>query len=134
MKTIISRVFSTVILALVLSACSDNANQQNGSTEAESAAANGFTPAATVPGQPHKTDTVIIKAMAFSPATITVQKGDTVCWINQDMVAHDISQYPDRKWHSALLQPGDHYVQTFNDSSSYFCSIHPTMLGKVLMK
>ncbi|MBS1644786.1 MAG: hypothetical protein JST36_07075 [Bacteroidetes bacterium] len=134
MKTIFSSAFSMVILALALSACSGDANQPSNTTEAESAAANGFTPAATVPAKPHKTDTVIIKAMAFSPATITVQKGDTIYWINQDMVAHDISQYPDRKWHSALLQPGDHYVQTFDDSSSYFCSIHPTMLGKVLLQ
>jgi plastocyanin len=35
-----------------------------------------------------KVDTVEIKDMKFQPAEITVKKGDTIVWINHDMVTH----------------------------------------------
>ncbi|MEO6830822.1 MAG: plastocyanin/azurin family copper-binding protein [Chitinophagaceae bacterium] len=126
--------FGVAITLFTLSGCSGSSNQQNTPASADqSAAANGFTPNA-VDNTHHNTDTVQIKAMAFSPANITIAKGDTVYWINNDVVAHDVSQFPDRTWKSALLQPHESFSRVFDDSSSYYCSIHPTMLGKVLMK
>lgn len=82
----------------------------------------------------NKKDTVIIKLMAFNPTPITVNKGDTIVWINQDIVAHDVSHYPDRSWHSDTLQPNDVFQKVIEDSSTYFCSIHPTMIGKFDIK
>ncbi|MCO6497337.1 MAG: hypothetical protein J5I50_06710 [Chitinophagaceae bacterium] len=79
-------------------------------------------------------DTVIIKLMAFNPDTLSVNVGDTIVWINQDIVAHDISHFPDRAWHSDTLNPKDVFVKVIDDSSSYFCSIHPTMRGLVTLK
>lgn len=81
----------------------------------------------------NKRDTVIIKMMAFDPETISVHKGDTIVWINQDIVAHDVSQWPDRSWHSDTLNRDDVFEKVVDDSSSYFCSIHPTMTGKFLI-
>lgn len=82
----------------------------------------------------NKRDTVVIKAMAFVPAALTIQKGDTVVWINQGIVAHDVSAFPDRNWHSDTLNPHDTFEKVFSDSAGYFCSIHPTMKGKILIK
>jgi len=77
----------------------------------------------------NKRDTVIIKMMAFNPDSLIVNKGDTIVWINQDIVAHDVSHFPDRSWHSDTLQPQDSFEKIITDSSGYFCSIHPTMKG-----
>lgn len=40
---------------------------------------------------PRAMDTVIIKGMAFSPSELRVHKGDTVVWINEDIVAHNVT-------------------------------------------
>ena len=126
--------FGVTITLFTLSGCSGNSNQQNTpATEEQSAAANGFTPDA-VDNAHHNVDTVVIKAMVFTPANVTIAKGDTVYWINNDVVAHDVSQFPNRTWKSALLQPGEHFTQAFDDSSSYYCSIHPNMHGIILIK
>lgn len=83
---------------------------------------------------PHR-DTVTINMMAFHPDTLTVNKGDTVVWINQDIVAHDVSHFPDRSWHSDTLNPhAGVFVKVIEDSAGYFCSIHPTMTGKILIQ
>src|SRR5690242_19027064 len=37
------------------------------------------------------TDTVEIKDMAFSPATITVKKGTKVTWTNKDSISHTVT-------------------------------------------
>ena len=128
--------FGIAITLLTLSGCSGNKDQQNNSssTEDQSAAANGFTADANVPSVHHNTDTVEIKAMLFTPADVSIAKGDTVYWINNDVVAHDVSQFPDRTWKSVLLQPKEHFARAFDDSSSYYCSIHPQMKGRVLIK
>lgn len=79
-------------------------------------------------------DTIIIKMMAFQPADITVNAGDTIVWINEDIVAHDVSHWPDKSWHSDTLQPHDSFVKIIEDSSTYFCSIHPTMKAQFSVK
>lgn len=34
---------------------------------------------------------VEIKNMKFVPDDITVKKGDTIVWVNRDMMAHDVT-------------------------------------------
>lgn len=79
-------------------------------------------------------DTVIIKSMQFEPAEMTVASGDTVVWINEDIVAHDVSSAPERTWFSDTLNRGDSFEKVIGDTLSYFCSIHPTMRGKIKLK
>lgn len=80
-----------------------------------------------------KTDTVEIKAMAFNPAEITVNKGDTILFINNDIVNHDVTEI-NKAWTSGTLQPGDSWSKVFTESADYFCSLHLVMKGKVLVK
>lgn len=115
MKKGIKKIIQLGFMIFILASCSNNGDQQG-----QSAA--------------NKMDTVIIKAMTFHPDTLTVKKGDTVIWINQDIVAHDVSHFPDRSWHSDTLQPKDSFQKVIEDSVGYFCSIHPTMKGVVLVK
>lgn len=80
-----------------------------------------------------KTDTVEIRGMAFVPDTITVNKGDTVLFVNRDIVDHDVTE-TDRKWGSSPLHTGDSWSRVFTESADYFCSLHLVMKGKVLIK
>lgn len=81
------------------------------------------------------TDKVEIKDFAFTPSKITVKKGTTVTWTNQDTARHDIT--PDRPGEefkaSQLLAKGESYSFTFNTAGtySYYCSPHPYMKASV---
>lgn len=85
----------------------------------------------------HKTETdpvvhtVIIEGMQFNPSEITIHSGDKVIWINRGIVAHDVSEDPDKNWSSGELKVGDSFEMTPEKSVNYFCSIHPTMKGKI---
>lgn len=83
---------------------------------------------------PHKTDTVEIKQMAFSPATITVNKGDTIVFINHDLVDHDVTEEGKKLWTSSPLHPGQAWSKVFTESANYFCSLHVVMKGKVVVQ
>jgi plastocyanin len=81
-----------------------------------------------------KTDTVIISQMKFQPAELTVHKGDTVVWVNKDMVAHDVTQVPSSTWSSRSLAPGQSWKMSVGESDDYFCSIHIGMVGKLIVE
>lgn len=77
--------------------------------------------------------TVIIKDMVFKPSELHVKKGDTVMWINNDIVMHNIADFPKRKWTSKMLRSGKSWKKVIDTSFDYFCTIHPEMKGKVLL-
>ena len=79
-------------------------------------------------------DTVILKQMQFSPATLSVAKGDTVVWINQDFVDHDVTSDANNLFYSDTIKVGNSWKYVITDSASYHCSIHPSMTGKILLK
>lgn len=83
--------------------------------------------------QPGK-DTVYIAGMKFKPAELWINQWDTVVWINNDIVAHDVTEFPDKTWSSDSIQPGQSWEKDFGDSVDYFCSIHPTMHGKIMIR
>jgi plastocyanin len=80
------------------------------------------------------TDTVYISNMQFRPAEVWINQWDTIVWINNDIVSHDITEFPGRTWTSDTIAPGQSWKTTLGDSTSYFCSIHPTMKGKVSVR
>lgn len=79
-------------------------------------------------------DTVYIASMKFNPAEVWINRWDTVVWINNDIVAHDVTEYLDRTWASDSIQPGQSWEKVFGDNVDYFCSIHPTMKGKIMIR
>lgn len=78
-------------------------------------------------------DTIVIKGMQFIPAEFHIKKGDTVVWVNRDIVVHDASEFPDKKWTSGPLAIGSSWKMKVNESYDYFCSIHITMKGKIVV-
>ena len=82
----------------------------------------------------HKMDTVTINMMKFNPESLDVNKGDTVIWINKGLVPHTVKSYEPNKFYSDTLQPGQMWKWVVKDSAAYYCTIHPTMLGKLVLK
>ncbi|MDP3725956.1 MAG: plastocyanin/azurin family copper-binding protein [bacterium] len=75
-----------------------------------------------------------IQGFAFSPAVVTVKKGTTVVWTNNDSVGHTVTG-GERGPNSRLLGQGETYSFTFDTlgTFSYLCSPHPSMRGSVIV-
>jgi plastocyanin len=75
-----------------------------------------------------------IMGMAFEPASIKVNKGDTLLWVNKDFYAHDVTELKAKKWQSPKLEPGSSWAMVVNEEAEYFCSIHVVMKGSIGIK
>jgi len=66
----------------------------------------------------------------FVPTSVTVKKGTTVTWVNQDNMVHNVSG---NGFASGDIKYGESYSHTFNTAGSYNynCTIHPVMQGTV---
>ena len=89
--------------------------------------------AITVTVQGQSTALVNIKNSAFMPGTVTISKGGTVTWVNQDSAMHSVKFGSEE---SRPLAKGEKYSRTFNAPGTYeyTCGIHPSMKGKVIVK
>lgn len=85
-------------------------------------------------GNENHTDTVTIHMMQFNPSEITVSKGDTVIWINKDLVPHTVKSYVANEFYSDTINVGKTWKQSITDSVSYFCTIHLTMNGRIMIR
>lgn len=78
---------------------------------------------------------VTIDNFSFTPREITVATGTTVTWVNHDDVPHTVVG-TNQKFRSKALDSDDQFSFTFNDTGTYayFCSVHPMMTGRVIVK
>jgi len=73
---------------------------------------------------------VTIDKLVFSPASIQARVGDTIEWVNKDVIAHtatvkggwDVMIPPKSKGKVTLKTPG---------AADYYCRFHPNMKGHV---
>ena len=80
--------------------------------------------------------TVKIDNFAFDAQTVTVPPGATVTWINDDDAPHTVVADDGKSFRSKVLDTGETFSFTFNAAGTwgYFCSVHPHMTGKVVVK
>lgn len=80
------------------------------------------------------TQSVTISNFAFSPKTITIKKGTTVTWTNQDSVRHTVTGVKGGP-SSQLFGKGETYSYTFTDAGTfdYYCKPHPYMKGTIIV-
>ncbi len=78
---------------------------------------------------------VTIDNFSFAPMQVTVPVGATVTWTNNDDIPHTVRAV-DGSFHSPALDSDERYSFTFTKPGvySYFCSLHPKMVGKVVVK
>lgn len=80
-----------------------------------------------------KSNTINIQNFSFNPGVLTVKKGDTVTWTNNDSSPHQIKS---ASFNSSQLTNGQSFSFTFTNSGTfdYSCAIHPAMTGKIIVK
>jgi plastocyanin len=68
----------------------------------------------------------------FSPASVSVTAGQSVCWANATGVAHTVTSDDGTSFNGPLANDGD-FIQVFSTKGTfaYHCSIHPGMTGTV---
>jgi len=74
--------------------------------------------------------TITEKGKVFSQAEISVKVGDSVLFVNDDNIAHNVmSTDADNKFNLGLLAPGTSTPVVFNTAGniSIICAIHPSM-------
>ena len=76
--------------------------------------------------------TVDVKEYAFTPSSITVVDGQSVCWANTGHMTHNLVEDVAGRFGGSLA-PGQTIVHTFTSSVNYtyHCSIHTTMTGTI---
>lgn len=82
-----------------------------------------------------RTHTVTMENMRFQPRTFTVTRGDTVVWVNKDLVPHTATSEAggfdsqlvaaDKSWRFTVQKKGDF---------AYVCTFHPTMTAMLRVK
>jgi plastocyanin len=118
------RVIYTLLIGLaiagLLAACGSSSSDNNTNT------------AASKPNQGNSNDTsVAIQGFKFVPADLTVPKGTTVVWTNNDSATHNATSGSD--WATKNLTKGQNGSVTLDKAGTfnYICTIHPSMKGKI---
>jgi plastocyanin len=78
---------------------------------------------------------VKIDNFVFGPQALIVTVGTTVTWVNQDDIPHTVVA-DDKSFKSRVLDTDERFSFTFTRAGEYgyFCSLHPHMTGKVIVK
>lgn len=81
------------------------------------------------------TAVVHIGNFTFNQASLIVRMGTVVTWTNDDDIPHTVVS-KDGIFKSKVLDTGDRFSFTFAKPGQfgYFCSLHPHMTGKIVVK
>lgn len=76
-----------------------------------------------------------VRELAFAPGALAVAVGDTVTWVNHDIVPHTVTR-ADGAWDSGEVVPGARYTVVVDSAGllSYLCRYHPTMTGTLTVR
>ena len=93
-------------------------------------AAEGAQPVAAAAGGGAGGGTVKMAGLSFAPGTLTVARGATVVFDNDDTAPHTVTARSGGV-DSGVLDPGRQFSLVVTDGLDYFCSIHPSMTAKI---
>ncbi|WP_037472042.1 cupredoxin domain-containing protein [Simplicispira psychrophila] len=74
-----------------------------------------------------ETHTIVMENMRFTPDTLTLRRGDSVVWRNDDLVPHTASAA--KVFDSGSIEPGKSWSTVLRKAGSvpYVCTFHPGM-------
>lgn len=80
-------------------------------------------------------DQINIVNFSFTPPTLTIPVGTKVTWINHDDEPH-LVRNTEKRFVSPVLDTDDKFSYTFitPGTYNYYCSIHPVMTAKIIVK
>ena len=119
-------------VAIVFAACTESRNDHDATGED----GYGEYDIAQPPPKPtggSETHIVRITQMKFVPDVVKVHKGDTIMWINDDLVEHDVTEQALMSWTSSRLSPGSTWKMAATNSEGYYCSLHVIMKGQIVV-
>jgi plastocyanin len=84
---------------------------------------------------PASTLAIEIDNFKFGIVSMEVGKGTIVTWTNRDDVPHTVVSST-KLFKSPPLDTNEKFSYTFNDAGTfeYYCSLHPRMTGKIVVK
>ena len=73
-----------------------------------------------------------IHKLKFIPAELEAAPGDTIVWINRDIVPHTITA-ADKSWDSGTIKKSSQWQTVVRSEipGAYFCRFHPTMKARI---
>jgi plastocyanin len=135
-RRIIERAMDSLFLVFLLVYCTGPANKPASAFALIKDSGNqARKPETFLSGQskPH-TDTVVINDMRFQPEEIRVRSGDTIVWVNRDLVTHCVNEASHRAWASPDIASGGSWRMVVTGNATYYCTIHPVMKGRIVVK
>ena len=77
--------------------------------------------------------TVVMEAVSFQPAVLTVSAGDAVVWVNKDPFPHTATS---SVFDSKTIPAGGSWTYTAKTRGEfpYVCALHPTMKGTLRVR
>lgn len=78
---------------------------------------------------------IVMKNLAFDPATVTIKAGESVIWTNLDSMNHTVVA-DNGEFKSGALGQNATFTFKFDKAGSYpfHCGIHPSMTGTVVVQ
>lgn len=88
-------------------------------------------------GDPPKprTHTIIMEGMRFQPDVVAVAPGDTVVWLNKDLVPHTATSKAGGFDSKSIAAAGSwKYTVRKKGDIAYICTFHPAMKGTLRVR
>jgi len=87
------------------------------------------------PVEAGKAAAVAIRDFAFVPQVLTITAGQAVTWTNQDDDPHAVLS-DDKTFRTRALDTGEKATLVFEKPGeyAYFCSLHPHMTARIVVK
>ena len=78
---------------------------------------------------------VVIKDYSFEPETMTITRGDSITWTNQDNVAHTVAA-TNNSFSTGSIYQGGQGSFTFSKPGeyTYYSTTYPNVRGKVIVE
>lgn len=140
MNKILVSVVALVLIAVagaVIFAMQPDESSQTADTSNHSPAANSGSHSESKQTET-KPNNVTIEDYAFTPANLTVKKGTTVTWMNNDTAKHNVAAQPGKDGgglpeNAPLFGKGETFTHTFDrvGTFEYLCTPHPYMRATV---
>ncbi|MCH9658626.1 hypothetical protein K0U27_08050 [archaeon] len=76
----------------------------------------------------------------YIPSSVLIESGDEITWVNEDSAFHSVTSgfydAPTNLFDSGHMDPFESYSLTFDEKGTfdYFCTLHPWMMGQVIVE